>query len=71
MIYHWELLESQFYCKISAANFKRNMSVKEFLDKVWGRVYWLRKKNRKKMRTLGAREKGNKVEMKRGRKGDS
>lgn len=45
------------------------MSAKEFLDKVWGRVYWLRKKSRNKMRTLGAREKGNKVEMKRGRKG--
>lgn len=45
------------------------MFVKEFLDKVWGRVYWLRKKSRNKMRTLGINEIGNEVGMKRRKMG--
>lgn len=29
------LLESQFYCKISAVNLERNRPMKELLDKGW------------------------------------
>lgn len=60
------LLKPQFYCKIPEANLERTRSMKELLDKCYGRVYWLRKRSRNE-RTLRVRETGNEVEMKRGR----
>lgn len=65
---HWEL-ESQFYCKISAANIERNInrSIERIPGQVLGKSI-LVKRNRSKGRTLmgqGDRERGRNEERQR------